>query len=725
MHCKNILAIMALSLCFSACSDDDEPVIKGDENEEVVTDALVGDYIGVTKVILKDGYSPKIGQVAKIAKDDDKGEYLLTLPEALPGTKAIDLDSRHGEMPSIVLDDVEFTEEEDGSFTYTDDNEVVGSGDSEVTITDLKVSVKGTALKIEWKAQTKKMAIKITYAFEGDMNEKFVELPSFADAVLGKYKGVNTMKVGDQAMGADTSMVKVFGQNNGKFTFILPESTGEKEGRAMNMPTVEIRDVEFTEAADKSYSFAIEKTEIKAGDMLIKLQNVKASIDANKDMVLTFSLQPGSMPAWIDNSFTTKPEAEKPAVDVTKIAAAYYGDNTMKVGDQVMPGKNQVATIVAQEDGKITLILPEANEEQKARGMEMPSVEVKDIEVAEANGVYTFSLDKISVNTGEMAVELADLKGEVEGNILKLNFRMKPGAMPMWIANEFMGDKTGYKEPEVAVDAFKFEGTYVGDNSYSVGSSKEVLKDFAVKVVAKDNKTVSLHVGNQESKVRGGMALPPFALEDVVLTGKADGSCSFEIASRDVKVGDLTIALSDVKGSISGDKMKVTFNAKPGAMPMTIAFNFEGTKQTAPVNPEVTAAEVLPGKYVGENASSIAGETSKHAALMNVKALENGKFAIQLPEDIIAEGEEKPAMQLPTIFIEDLEAVKGENGAFTVSLDKKVFDVKDGESTKTVTVSGLKATFTEAGKATLVMTVKYGKMPFDLGYDFKGDKEAK
>ena len=79
MKLKNIFAIMALSLCFTACSDDDEPVING-EDTEVVVKELLGDYIGVKNVILKGDFSPKIHHVAQLLPSEDKGEYKLVLP---------------------------------------------------------------------------------------------------------------------------------------------------------------------------------------------------------------------------------------------------------------------------------------------------------------------------------------------------------------------------------------------------------------------------------------------------------------------------------------------------------------------------------------------------------------------------------------------------------------------------------------------------------------------
>lgn len=432
-----MLTIAFLSTGFVSCSDDDDA-------PKIETDALIGDYIGVTKVILKDGYSPKIGQVAKLQKGDETGEYVLVLPEAIDNTtKALDeFETRHGEMPTINIDDVKFTKAADGSYTYKDDEEVV-EGDMTVTIKNLEVVINGTSMKIDWKAQPKGMPIAITYSFEGQINGEYIALPSYAEKVLGKYNGVSSMGVGSEDMPGDSSVVKVFGQNNGKFTVILPESTAKKETTkgGMQLPTVELKDVEFKANADKTYSFEIASTEVQTPTMNINLKDVKMSIDANKDMVFTYQLQPGKMPAWIGVKFTTK--AEGPSEAVKKIAGEYEGVNTLIVGESKMPSEGNIAKIIAQTGNKITVILPQ-DPNSNGEGMAMPKIELKDVEISvAADGTVTFGVDKFDVvdPDKEMHVTGDSMKGEVKDNVLKLTFKFKPGKMPMSINGVFEGTK--------------------------------------------------------------------------------------------------------------------------------------------------------------------------------------------------------------------------------------------------------------------------------------------
>ena len=432
-----MLAVAFLSTGLVACSDDDD-----DDAPKIETDALVGDYIGVTKVVLKGGYSPQIGQVAKIQKGEEVGSYTLVLPEAInKTTKADEFETRFGEMPVLSINGVKFSKAADGSYTYSDEEETI-EGETTVTIKNLQVVINGTAMKIDWKAQPKGMPIAITYSFEGEINGQYIELPAYANDVLGNYKGVSSMGVGSEQMPGDSAVVKVFGQNNGKFTVILPEGFASKDTKAgMQMPNVELKDVVFNAGSDKTYTFELASTEVQTETMSVKLKDVKIAIDANKDMVFTYQLQPGKMPAWIAVKFTTK--AEGPSETVKKIAGEYVGTNTLIVGDSKMPSEGNIAKIIAQDDNKITVILPQ-DPNSNGQGMAMPKIELKDIEITEAaDGTITFGVDKIDVvdPDNEMHVTGDGMKGEIKGNVLKLTYSFKPGKMPMSINGSFEGTK--------------------------------------------------------------------------------------------------------------------------------------------------------------------------------------------------------------------------------------------------------------------------------------------
>ena len=260
------------------------------------------------------------------------------------------------------------------------------------------------------------------------------------EAIVGDYMGLSKMAVGSQDMPGTPSVVKVSLQNNGKFTVVLPEAAKETKG-GMNMPTVELKDVEFTFNADKTFTFEMAEKEVETPGMTIKLKDLKMVIDANKDMNFTYQLQPGKMPAWINVTFTTKYD---PVAEAVKAAAGEYeGTNTLVVGDSNMPSEGNIAKIIAQENNKITVILPQ-DPKSDGQGMAMPKIELKDIDVTVASdGTMTFAVDKFDVTDPdkEMHVTGSDVKGEIKGNALKLTYNFKPGKMPMSIAGTFEGTK--------------------------------------------------------------------------------------------------------------------------------------------------------------------------------------------------------------------------------------------------------------------------------------------
>lgn len=260
-------------------------------------------------------------------------------------------------------------------------------------------------------------------------------------AIVGDYVGISKMAVGSTDMPGTPSVVKVSLQNNGKFTVVLPEAVNNDTKAGMNMPAVELNDVEFTFNADKTFSFAIDSKEVETPAMLVKFKDIKMSIDANKDMILTYQMQPGKMPAWINVTFTTKYDLVNEAVKM--IAGKYEGTNTLVVGDSKMPSEGNIAEIIAQENNKITVILPQ-DPNSDGQGMAMPKIELKDVDIIVAeDGTVTFGVDKFDVvdPDKEMHVTGNGMKGEVKGNVLKLSFNFKPGKMPMTIDAVFEGTK--------------------------------------------------------------------------------------------------------------------------------------------------------------------------------------------------------------------------------------------------------------------------------------------
>ena len=203
------------------------------------------------------------------------------------------------------------------------------------------------------------------------------------------------------------------------------------------MPTMSIKDVEFVADGANAYTAVIAETEINvsAGKNAV-IKNFKATVNtASKTLDLTCSVKYGKMPFFVNNSFKTLSQNDF-------LVGEFGGDNGMKVGTSDMGASYAITRIEAQENGKYTLVLPEAPKAKTViRGMEMPTVRIQDVEIkAEAN-VYTFAIESASIPAGGMNIAIKNLKGEVFGNTLTLNFNMQPGKMPMSIDCSFVGGK--------------------------------------------------------------------------------------------------------------------------------------------------------------------------------------------------------------------------------------------------------------------------------------------
>ena len=123
----------------------------------------------------------------------------------------------------------------------------------------------------------------------------------------------------------------------------------------------------------------------------------------------------------------------------------YVGTNVLVVGGSEMPSENNVAKIIPQANGMVTVVLPQPQEAPEATsraGMEMPLITLKDIKISEADqNTYTLSPDTIDVVSGQMHIVGKFLSGEVKNNELKLKYNFKPGKMPLYLDGSFTGSK--------------------------------------------------------------------------------------------------------------------------------------------------------------------------------------------------------------------------------------------------------------------------------------------
>ena len=107
----------------------------------------------------------------------------------------------------------------------------------------------------------------------------------------------------------------------------------------------------------------------------------------------------------------------------------------MGVGEMGEPTDASVQ-IVANEDGSINIVLPQAGAGQ----MSMPGFTVANVAVSGEEGNYTIAETAIDQKVGEMQFK-GSIAGSVKTNVLSLKYSVQPGAMPMAINFEFNGTK--------------------------------------------------------------------------------------------------------------------------------------------------------------------------------------------------------------------------------------------------------------------------------------------
>lgn len=131
-------------------------------------------------------------------------------------------------------------------------------------------------------------------------------------------------------------------------------------------------------------------------------------------------------------------------------------------------------------------------------------------------------------------------------------------------------------QPGEAPASLVLSGTYTGTLNMSVmGSAMDPVENATVVLDVADDGKTSLTIS---SFGMGMMTLEDITV-DVTLTESADGSYALAAESIDTMAGDINVTGS-LTGTVTADGSKLTVSAdiKPGAMPMTINVEFEGTK---------------------------------------------------------------------------------------------------------------------------------------------------
>lgn len=416
---------MALGLCFTACSDDEE-------TEVLVTDSLVGEYVGIRTCDMKNGPSQKFGYVSKVIKAAESGKYIVVLPEPSAETPAtVEEDARHGKMPSISLENVEFTTTDNETFSFEVAEYVMTTDEMTVTVSDVEGTISKGVMNVKYVSQPKGMPFSLKYRFEGDANKAYVPMPAFAANVLGNYKGMYAMAVGGRPQTDKASYTSVIGLNNGKFGIMIPAIGSGK----MNTPAFTINDVEFTENADKTYTASVASTEIKTEAYTIKIANLKVNISGD-DMEVSYEMTPGSMPMPINCS-----------VFANKKGLVRLGRFEGETSTTVMGETDTHAAFMdlySEADSKIAIRLPEnILAEGEKPGMALPgNIVIKGIALTkESETVSTFASDKIEFTVGEKKGTVSKLSGKLTNNKqVELSYEVKYGAMPFAIAYSFKGN---------------------------------------------------------------------------------------------------------------------------------------------------------------------------------------------------------------------------------------------------------------------------------------------
>ena len=131
-------------------------------------------------------------------------------------------------------------------------------------------------------------------------------------------------------------------------------------------------------------------------------------------------------------------------------------------------------------------------------------------------------------------------------------------------------------QPGEAPASLVLSGTYTGTLNMSVmGSAMDPVENATMVLDVADNGKTVLTIS---SFGMGTMTLEDITV-DVTLTESADGSYALAAESIDTMAGDINVTGS-LAGTVAADGSKLTVSAeiKPGAMPMAINVEFEGTK---------------------------------------------------------------------------------------------------------------------------------------------------
>lgn len=266
---------------------------------------------------------------------------------------------------------------------------------------------------------------------DDDLNEIETPAENAAAKVVGSYEGGNIMLVGGKSSGVIIGTVKIEAQKDGKATVVLPGAS--VMGGAMQLQPITLNDVKVTSVSASEYNLEYEAFSVVIGNT--KYTNTKGLKGSVKDgkLTLAYDLKPGNMPFPIEFNFTMD---EKTILNA-QVAGAFKGATEMFMGGESSGSFEATVKIETQENGKFTVILPEAP--VMGGKMKLPMVTVKDVEATAVKDDVTLKVAAFVVETedGKKCINKKGMTGSIKNGALTLEYDLQVGNMPFPIDFKF------------------------------------------------------------------------------------------------------------------------------------------------------------------------------------------------------------------------------------------------------------------------------------------------
>ena len=263
-----------------------------------------------------------------------------------------------------------------------------------------------------------------------------------------------------------------------------------------------------------------------------------------------------------------------------QVAGKYFGMGTETVMGETGVDSTYYTNIVAQGQGKYTITLPESTVKDPNSMMTMPTMELKDLVFTPAEN-NTFVIDVpttvLNLENGKTAT-ITNLHIAFDATVKAISFdyKLQYGNMPFPITYTFN-----------SLEAKDFIcGEFLGVNAYTVMGSTSADSASVISILPQENGKYTVvfpATGNEKEAKSRGMEMPAFSLKDVEMVAE-DTKFSFELEAASVQTPRedgtmMTVALSNIKGSIFNSNLVLTYGMQPGNMPFALAFTYNGYKQ--------------------------------------------------------------------------------------------------------------------------------------------------